>query len=311
VVSETNRGKKQKVLNFGSLNIDYVYDVEHINREGETQQSKARHVYCGGKGLNQSLALKKAGVSVYQAGAVGADDSDILISLLDENKIDTTFISRKAVASGHAIIQRDADGKNSILLFGGANMQIEPNEIDAVLSNFDQGDLLILQNEISEMSYLMTRASEKGMTIVFNPSPFDSSVLKYPLDAVGYLILNEHEAEAICDFKGSSEVHAETLAGRYAKTKIVLTMGENGVLYRDGDSRLYVPALKVKAVDTTAAGDTFTGYFIASLLRNLDVQTALETATRASAIAVTRPGAAPSIPEAAEVFSDASPLVNG
>ncbi|MBS7527518.1 ribokinase [Fusibacter paucivorans] len=304
MVSETNRGKKQKVLNFGSLNIDYVYDVAHINREGETQQSKARHVYCGGKGLNQSLALKKAGVSVYQAGAVGADDSEILISLLADHKIDTTFISHKAMASGHAIIQRDLDGKNSILLYGGANMQIDHTEIDTTLANFAQGDLLILQNEISEMAYLMAQASKRGMVIVFNPSPFDKSVLDYPLDAVNYLILNEHEAEAICDFEGSSEAHAKALIDRYPKTKIVLTMGENGVLYQDGNTRLFVPALKVKAVDTTAAGDTFTGYFIASLLRNLEVQTALEIATRASAIAVTRPGAAPSIPEASEVFSN-------
>jgi ribokinase len=292
-----------KVLNFGSLNIDYVYDVDHINREGETQQSCARNVYCGGKGLNQSLALKKAGVSVYQAGAVGADDSELLITLLEANAIDTTYIKRKPMASGHAIIQRDGDGRNSILLYGGANMQIERTEIDATLENFKQGDLLILQNEISEMAYLMAQASLRGMIIVFNPSPFDRAVLNYPLETVDYLILNEHEAAAICDFESVADRHAETLAKRFPDTKIVLTLGENGVIYRDGDTRYFVPAMKVKAVDTTAAGDTFSGYFIASLIRGETVKSALETATRASAIAVTRHGAAPSIPEASEVFA--------
>lgn len=291
-----------KILNFGSLNIDYTYDVDHFVRGGETLSSKALHLFLGGKGLNQSIAVSRSGADVWHAGAVGKSDGEFLIKQLNEAGVNTDYVKRLEVPSGHAIIQRQPDGGNCILLFGGSNQEITRGMADEVLEHFGKGDYLLLQNEISEVGYIMKRAAEKGMRIVLNPSPMDEKIGKLPLETVDYFLLNEVEAESLCgEGANRPEAMLEKMANGFPKAKIVLTLGSQGSLYWDGEKMIKQPCYKVKAVDTTAAGDTFTGFFIGGLSQGMEGVKALDWAAIAAAVAVSRAGAATSIPSKEEV----------
>ena len=273
-----------KVLNFGSLNIDYTYQVDHFVRAGETMSSESLQVFSGGKGLNQSIALSKAGADVWHAGAVGAGDGDFLIEQMKKAGVHTELIEHLDGQTGHAIIQKDPAGQNCILLYGGANQRITKEMVDRVLTQLE-------------------KAHEKGMKIVLNPSPMNAKILSYPLEYVDYFLLNEVEASDICGIEATKDPQAlmNGLVKRFPEAKIVLTLGGDGSVYRDGDAVLRQGIYKVPVVDTTAAGDTFTGYFIGGLQLGEDPKTALEHAAKAAAIAVSRPGAAPSVPNREEV----------
>lgn len=295
---------ENKVLNFGSLNLDYVYSVDHFVQEGETLSSLERNTFCGGKGLNQSVALAKAGCMVFHAGAVGKDDSGILLDMLDSAGVNRDYLKFKDGPTGHAIIQKNKAGNNCILLFGGANQEILRSDIDETFSHFGKGDFLILQNEINELSYIIEKGHEAGMEIVLNPSPMNEKIEALPLDMVDYFMLNEVEAAAITGVDaGDSDGLIAALREKFPKAHVVLTLGERGSVYAFQDNVLKQGIFKVDVVDTTAAGDTFTGFFIGSLIRGEAPEKALEIAAKASGIAVSRPGAAPSIPELSEVIS--------
>ncbi len=291
-----------KVLNLGSLNIDYVYDVDYFVRAGETQGSLNMDTFCGGKGLNQSIALSRSGIEVWHGGAVGADDSKMLIDTLEEAGVITSLINRKDGKSGHAIIQKVKSGENCILLHGGANHKITKTDIAFILGNFQEDDYIILQNEISELPYIIKAAHDKGMKVVFNPSPISKEIMDYPLECADYFILNEIEAADICDGHGlDGNELSEKLHKLFPNSKIVLTLGEKGSIYKDSKVTYHQHIFKVNAVDTTAAGDTFTGFFIGALVSEKPVKEALEIAAKASAISVTRNGASVSIPTMLEV----------
>lgn len=302
-----NKGKKNthKVLVFGALNIDYVYQMEQFVQAKETVSSLGRQSFCGGKGLNQAIAISKSGVEVWQAGAVGDNDSAMLYRSLEEAGVHTELIMKKEGTSGHAIIQNIPDGENCIILYGGANQEITRKDVDDVLSHFETGDLIVLQNEISQLSYIMETAHERGMTIVLNPSPMNEVIFTLPLDYADYLIVNEVEGKALCagDTRESctGEELLDSLMKKLPDVKIILTLGAEGSMYGYHKERCYQRAINVHAIDTTAAGDTYTGFFIGSLLQGQDVATALETASKASAIAVSRRGASSSIPSIEEV----------
>ena len=289
-----------KVLNFGSLNIDRSYTVPHFVQAGETLASTEMHTASGGKGLNQSIALARAGLPVWHAGTVGSD-GEMLLQELCSSGVDVSCVLRDPVhPTGHAIIQVDSSGQNCILLHGGANRSITEAEVQQILSQFGAGDWLFLQNEISCLDFLIHQAAARGMTVVLNPSPLDEALLSMDLGDIHWLILNEVEGAGIT---GQTEPEAicTALREKYPHLKIELTLGSQGSLCDDGAEITRQPIFKVNAVDTTAAGDTFTGYFFASILQGKSVAKALERASLASALAVTRPGAAPSSPTAAEV----------
>lgn len=295
-----------KVLSFGSLNIDYVYSVEHFVSKGETISSKGLNVFSGGKGLNQSVALAKAGAEVYHAGAIG-EDGLFLVEQMKSAGVDTSLVKVMTdVRSGNAIIQNDKDGDNCILLYGGANQAITKAQVDDVLKEFEAGDYLVLQNEINELAYIVECAGKKGMKIVLNPSPMNEKILELDLDLVSIFMLNEIEAGQILQTEAATNKErgvelAKALIAKYPKAAVVLTMGGNGSVYVDQNQVVTQEIYKVKAVDTTAAGDTFTGFFIAGLMDGLEVKDAMDQASRASAIAVSRPGASPSIPTLTEM----------
>ena len=283
------------ILNFGSLNIDLVYQVEHIARPGETIASSSHQVFAGGKGANQSAALARAGARVFHAGQVGPD-GQWLVDKLAGLGVDVQHIRVGDVPTGHAIIQVDRRGQNSIVLFAGANAQIDKRAIDAALSHFDRGDILLLQNEINDVSYIIAVASEQGLTICLNPAPFGPEVRAYPLELVDLLIVNETEATGLA---GASELAA--LASLCPRAQIVLTLGAAGAQYHSPTEEFHIPASQVEAVDTTGAGDTFIGYFLQGLTADMTARDAMARAVKAAALCVTRPGAMDSIPAADEV----------
>lgn len=288
-----------KMLVFGSLNIDHTYRMPHLVRAGETLASASYQRNAGGKGLNQTIALARAGQPVSMAGAIG-EDGLFLKAYLDSFGVDTSLIRICEEATGHAIIQLDADGQNAIMLYGGANQQMTKESVSDALSGFGPGDYLLLQNEINCLDEIVRLAKEKGMKVILNPSPMSDS-LPALLPQVDWLILNEVEGADLTGTSDPDEI-VDALLSRYPACRIVLTLGTQGSMYADGENRYFQPVIKVEAVDTTAAGDTFTGFFFQSVLSGRDIPYALRLAANASAIAVTRPGAGGSIPSLDEVI---------
>jgi len=290
-----------KVLNFGSLNLDYTYSVDHIVREGETISSNEVNLNLGGKGFNQSVALARAGIPLYHAGLVGEEGLDFYDACQDFG-IKTDYMKTVTGRCGHTVIQVDKNGQNSIVLFGGANQKNSKEYIDEVLKNFETGDIILLQNEINELPYIIDQAFAKGMTIVLNPSPLNSVITKEcDLGKVSVFIMNETEGQQLTGATTPATIIA-AMESSFANAKVILTLGKGGSIYHHGDEEYYQAAFEVDAVDTTAAGDTFTGFLIASLLiKKEPVRNALITATKAAALAVQKAGAAASIPFLSEV----------
>lgn len=295
-----------KVLNFGSLNIDYVYQMAHFIRPGETAPCKTLTAGCGGKGLNQSIVLAQAGTQVFHAGLYGKE-GEFLLSKMEEKGVDTSLMRMGQGQNGHAIIQVDEGGQNCIILYGGTNQQITESYADEVLSHFEAGDVLVLQNEINCMRYIMRQAKARGMRIAFNAAPYGEEVKSYPLECVDWLIVNEVEGAGLSGKTGYEDI-LDTLSAMYPGMCIMLTMGKSGCMYRGAGETVRLGACRVDAVDTTAAGDTFIGYFVRGIVQGLSMTDTLRQATVASAIAVTRPGAADAVPALNEVLS--SPLLD-
>ncbi|MBR6057579.1 MAG: ribokinase [Victivallales bacterium] len=288
-----------KIINFGSINVDYVYQLEHIVKPGETLASSSMQVNPGGKGANQSVALKRAGAEIWHAGLLGEDTAWMRDRLAKEGVDVRHVLISKDIHGGHAIIQVAASGQNSIVLFGGANQAISKSQVADVLKDAEPGDWLVLQNEINVTADVMAAGKAAGMKVCFNPAPFDEGVFGYPLEAVDLFILNEHEAAGLArkPVETPAEELLEVLSAAYPKAMVCVTLGEAGsVLWSAATGIVWQKAYPVKAVDTTAAGDTFTGYFLAELTRGASVQQAMDMAAKASSITVTKPGAMDSIP---------------
>ena len=290
-----------RILNIGSLNLDYVYRVDHIILPGETEATHSREVFLGGKGINQSIALAKAGASVFHGGLIGPGGQPFL-EACREYGVDFRYIRSIDAPDGHTEIQIDREGQNSILLFGGTNRMLTREFVDSILADFGAEDMLLLQNEVNLLPYIIDRAYERGMTVVLNPSPFNSLVQEADLSKVSLFLLNEIEGHQLTGFRSPEQI-LQTLRQRYPQARIVLTLGKDGAYYADAAQTVFQPIFPVKAVDTTAAGDTFTGFFLASLTEGIPVAQALHISAKASSICVTRPGAVASIPTKEEVLA--------
>jgi ribokinase len=292
-----------KVLVFGSLNIDLVFSVDHIVIPGETISSAALTRNAGGKGANQAAALAKAGMSVYMAGKIGKDGL-FVTELLQSYGVNTDHVKVYGGATGQAIIQVDRRGQNSIVLYSGGNHAIEEGEIGPVLDAFGEGDVLVLQNEIVHAGKIMEGAKRRGLRICLNPSPYNEGIEGLPLGLVDIFFVNELEGSALVHMGEDSPPEAvlDALTARFPRAEIVLTLGKRGARYGRTGVRAGGDIVNLPVVDTTGAGDTFTGYFIAARAGGADVAGALTIACRASSIAVSRQGAMESIPLAAEVF---------
>lgn len=283
-----------RVINYGSLNVDYVYRVPHFVRPGETLSSLSLNVFAGGKGANQSIALARAGAPVLHAGRIGEDGRWLLDTLRDAG-VDVRFVRLGDGPSGHAIIQVDEAGENAIVLFSGENKAITRDEMEDVVAQAEAGDVLLLQNEINGVPFLIQAGHDRGMTVCLNPAPFAPPVLNYPLELVSILIVNQTEGASLTG-QNTPDTILASLSDRFPNTEFVLTLGGDGVRFRSGTQDLALPAERAEAVDTTGAGDTFIGYFLAARVAGTSLPDSLALACKAAAICVSRPGAASSIP---------------
>ena len=283
-----------KILNFGSINKDFFYSVNDFVQPGETISSIRYNIKIGGKGLNQSVGISKAGQKIYHAGIINKDDTFILDKLKKWN-INCENILLSNNPTGHAIIQVDKKGENSIIIHGGANHDVNIKFIKSVLSKFDSGDILVLQNEINNIKEIIDRAHHKKMKIVFNPAPFNNEILSYDLNKISTLILNQTEGEALSKEKKLDGI-LKVLNSKFNNTEIILTLGEKGSFYSFKDELLKIKAHKLDTVDTTGAGDTFIGYYVAGIASEMNKKDNLNRASEAAALATTKLGGAESIP---------------
>ncbi len=287
------------VLNYGSLNVDLVYRVPHISRPGETLGSFSRQVFAGGKGLNQSIALGRAGASVSHAGRTGTD-GEWLLKPLREAGVATNQVIVGDTPSGHAVIQVEDSGENSIILFAGENMKQSRADINAVLAGCPDKTILLLQNEINDVAHLISSGAKRGFHVCLNPAPFCDAVTDFPLDSVDTLVVNETEAEGLAG-GDTPDKTMDRLVRRYSRCEVVMTLGPAGVLYGYGSERIRLPAEEATVVDTTAAGDTFIGYYLAAKAEGTSATEALKRAGIAAALCVSKAGACESIPSQSEV----------
>ncbi|SHE91413.1 ribokinase [Modicisalibacter ilicicola DSM 19980] len=290
------------LYNYGSINIDHVYRVPHLVRPGETLSSRSYRQVLGGKGANQSLAMARAGGNVAHWGRLGHGDRWVLETLSTAG-VDTGQIELTAEASGHALIQVDDHGENAIILHPGANHGFTDARQDELLASTAEDDWLLLQNECNALDRLIALAEERGLQVAFNPAPMAANVLRLPLERCQLLFLNRGEAAGLVDQdeQAPREQLLDALRQRLPEVEIVLTLGQEGVCYQYGDTRLDLNAYRVEARDTTAAGDTFIGYFMAARQQGADIPASLRLASSAAALCVQREGAAPSIPVISEV----------
>lgn len=287
------------VYNYGSINIDLIYRVPHLVMPGETLSSQSMDTLLGGKGANQSVAVARAGTSVCHVGRVGRADQWAVEQMLAAG-VDVTHVEQIDGASGHAIIQVDDQGENSIILHGGANQSFTRSILENCLSEASADDWLLLQNECNDISVAFDIAVSKGMKIMFNPAPMTAETAALPLEQCTVLIVNETEAAALAGTSEPEQILAR-LASRYPSTWLVMTLGSKGALLQHSGKLIRHDALNVDVVDTTGAGDTFVGYFLASMIAGGDDASCLKRACTAAALSVTQSGAAPSIPAAKTV----------
>lgn len=292
-----------RILSLGSVNFDYVYKVEHMVRTGETIAATSRNEFAGGKGLNQSIALARAGAEVYHAGKIGGDGIELRYKMMQYG-VNTDFLMVDgSLYTGHAFIQVDPRGQCSIVTYGGANANITRQDIDGITAAFKPGDIVLLQNEISNLDYAIKRAAACGLRVALNPSPIDADLANIEsLGLVEWFILNRLEGYELTGQREPEAVCA-ALREKYPACRVVLTLGNEGVMYQDADLTARHGVYDIPVVDSTGAGDTFVGYFLATITEELGVERALEMASRAASLAVGREGAADSIPSRKEVES--------
>lgn len=283
-----------KLVNLGSLCVDNVYHVQNIARAGETVNSLGHEVHPGGKGLNQSLAAARAGAEVVHVGCIGSDGGS-LVDVLSGSGVDVSYIRTFESPSGSAVIQVDAHGQNAIFITGGANRLVSRDQVDTAIELLDSDDWLLLQNEINDLNYVLDAAEAHGANTAFNVAPVDGRESEYSYSAVSMLILNEIEAGALAQTDDHLQAFT-TLRSSYPETQIILTLGREGLRYALGNKTLELPAFDVEVIDETAAGDAFIGFYMAAVLRAESTYISLREASAAGALAVTKTGAATSIP---------------
>ena len=289
-----------KVINVGSLNLDHVYRVDRFLLPGETKSSQSYKITAGGKGLNQSIALAKAGATVYHGGVVG-ENCELLSQALRDAGVHLEHLMHLREPCGHAVIQVDDQGQNCILIYGGTNRMLSQQYIDDLLDHSCSDDIILVQNETNLVDYIIEQAARRGVRVAMNAAPMSDEVNGYPLEKLHWLIVNEIEGAQLAGKKNYGEI-MDGLRAAYPQTAIALTLGSEGVWYRDQHQDIRLSACQISnLVDTTAAGDTFVGYFLESILSGARERDALVRASVASALAIERLGAAESIPLADEV----------
>lgn len=288
--------------------MDLVAQAERLPRAGETLLGQSFATVPGGKGANQAVAAARLGGQVAMIGCVGADAyGHALRQALADEGIDCQGVRvAEDVATGIAMIVVDANSQNAIVIVAGGNGQLESSDIERFDGLLQAADVVVCQLEIPYpvVAFVLQRAHEAGKTVILNPAPVTGPLPSQWLGWIDYLIPNETEAQALTGLAVNSVAEAEQAASLLREAgagKIIVTLGERGVLFADGVQSRHSPGRRVRAVDTTAAGDTFVGGFAAALARGLDESQAIAFGQAAAALSVTRAGAQPSIPTLAQV----------
>jgi ribokinase len=283
------------VFNLGSINADLFYQVPHLLSPGETLASTQLSRGLGGKGANMSVAIARAAARAVHIGAVGPDGRWAVDRLL-EYGVDTRNIITMTEPTGHAVIMVDTRGENAILLYPGANQAITETHIDNALKAATELDTFLFQNETSAQVEGATLASSRGMRVVYAAAPFDAGAVQAVLPLLDILVMNAVEAKQLTDATGIA-------LGDLPVRDIVVTLGGDGCRWLNTDvaTDQRFPAIPVTPVDTTGAGDTFTGFLIAGLDRGLPMEQAISLGQQAGAIMVTRHGTADVIPDLKDV----------
>ncbi|RON08535.1 ribokinase [Pseudomonas brassicacearum] len=302
-----------KVVVVGSLNMDLVTRAQRLPRAGETLHGKSFATVSGGKGANQAVASARLGAQVSMIGCVGNDayGGQLRAALLAE-QIDCRALTSVEGSSGVALIVVDDSSQNAIVIVAGANSLLTPGVVagfDAVLA---AADVIICQLEVpmQTVGYVLKRGRELGKTVILNPAPATGPLPADWYSSIDYLIPNEGEASALSGLPVDSLESAELAANQLIAAgagKVIITLGAQGSLFANGQSVEHFPAPKVKAVDTTAAGDTFVGGFAAALASGKSEAWAIRFGQVAAALSVTRAGAQPSIPSLSDVQAFKAP----
>ena len=282
------------IFNFGSINVDHIYRVAEMPSPGETLTAGSYRKLLGGKGINQSIAIARAGQMPVHIGAVGSDDHWTMEQVKNFG-IDTTHIAQSARPTGHAVIYVDDAGENQIVIFGGANQDLKPVQIDTAFKTCAGGDHWVLvQNETNLLEDIVDQAKGAGFRIAYSAAPFVADTVAQLIDKIDLLAVNEVEAEATARLLGVA-------VSDIAVPELLITRGSKGVGFHSHGEVHHHPAFQVEAVDTTGAGDTFLGSFLAHHCQDIEIAQSLRYASAASALQVTRPGAAIAIPAREEV----------
>lgn len=289
-----------KILNFGSCNIDYVYNVVEFVKAGETISALSTSEHPGGKGLNQAVAAARAGGNVFFAGNIG-EDGLFLKKLLEDTGVDAKYLKINKTRTGNAIVQIDKDRENCIIVSAGANALLDEAYIKNIIADFACGDICMLQNETPCTDFIIKQAKAHGMTVIWNPSPMNEKITDSAIKMSDYIIINKTEGKVLTGKEEPKDI-LKVLLKKYPHTKIVITLGKNGSIYSDGIDTVKQSAFKAEPVDTTGAGDTFTGYFAAMISKGTSIEETLKIASAAAAIATEKQGAASSIPMFKEVI---------
>lgn len=292
-----------KIINFGSINIDHVYPVEHLVRPDETLRAKKATYFPGGKGLNQSIAIARAGADVYHAGCVGINDGDYLLNILEKNGVNISLIRKKEIPTGSASIQVTPEGNRGIIICGGANVSITNDQIEYTVAQLRKGDIILLQNEINSVETIVEKALAAGAKIAINLSPFTKNLCNLPLDKLSYVFINRFEAH---ELTGKSPFDLEALIPAIRNTfpiaETVLSLGVKGAMLITKDDTYYQKIFETPVKDKTAAGDALVGFYLATSINGACPKDSLMMAVKAASITVSREGAASSIPMIEECY---------
>ncbi len=279
---------------FGSINIDHFYSLEHLPAPGETLAASGYRVELGGKGANQSVAAARAGATVRHLGAIGADGDRALAGLIAQG-VNCDSVQRVEGPTGHAVIMLDQYGENSIITEAGANRKMALEPVLAALEQADLADILLLQNETAFQPEIAEAAMGRGMEVIYSAAPFEIGAVRAVLPYVNTLVMNAVEAAQL---RAALDVPFEDLPVE----AVVITRGAEGASWHArGTPDIFVPALPTKVVDSTGAGDCFTGALAASFSMGAAPEDAMLFAAAAAAIQVSRPGTSAAMPLRAEI----------
>lgn len=298
---------KDKIVVIGSSNVDLIMKMDHLPEKGETVTNGVFMQVYGGKGANQAVAAARSGGKIAFVSCVGEDAyTPQMVQNYKNDGIVTRFVfAENGVASGCALILIGQTGENMIAVAPGANYKLTPAKIDQAMPVIDEAAMIVMQYEIAEetIKYVIDIADRKGIPVMWNCAPARAFDVSY-IPKISILVLNEVEAGFLSGMQVENEADAEVAAQKLVNNgveKVIITLGSKGAFVMTKTEKVSVPAFKVEAVDTTAAGDTFCGAFAVALVEGKPLKESLEFASAAAAISVTRMGAQPSAPYRAEI----------